>query len=176
MIQYTLLIQLAEIDNYVSIPDIVKERAQISQALFETQFQYVRPIIGQDKYSELITEIEAGTLTTDNSKLIYGDGLSFLGIAPYLIYQTLAGLYVRYGLETTRGGLKKLTDDNSENISDNERQRLINYAQEQAYNYKKDLERYLKINELSQQNTRDENFLQSIQAAKKDGYYRRRRF
>lgn len=175
----TLLIDVSEIDKYYTISSFVKDRPKLDQYIFETQFQYIRPLIGQDKYSELIAEAKLGPYSPPNELLVYGDETEFLGLAPYLIWKMLTKFFAEYGIEVMRGGIKTLLDENSETISTDQRQMLINNAQRNADIYKAELLRFLNeqgINQNSPLTNQKQTSLDSITSTQKSGYYRRRRF
>ena len=168
----TLIIEITAFDQYYSLGFGVKDREKFNQQIFETQFQYIRPLLGQEKYTELITQIKAGNVTPENEILLNGDETTFLGIAPFLVWQTLAKFFQLYGIEVERGGIKFLLDENSENIDSKTRQSLVESALRNADIYKAELERFLKLNALDEKSSTHEQKLNSFTSTATKGYYR----
>lgn len=125
MFTSTNLISVQDFGNYVTVSKFVTERDYFLQLIQENQIIHIPPIVCDDLYGELILQKKTSSLTSLNSKLIFGDGGTFRGIAAYLIYLTFSDYILLSGIESTRSGLKRLADERSEDITEKERAELI---------------------------------------------------
>jgi hypothetical protein len=146
MFNKTLLIEVDDFDNFNTLSKFFKERESLSQLILQNQMQYVRPFLCNDLYAELIAEKEYGEYSDANELLVYGNGVTFFGVCAWLVYLTLQDYYFTSGIESTRAGLKRNNDENSTDISKDERFEMIRDFEQKANHYKAELLNFLREN------------------------------
>jgi len=145
-LQRTLLISAEDVQNFASLSQYI-ETKYTNATIYDVQFQYVRPVLCDALYSELITALQ-GTppLSPELDLLLNGDGLIFEGIRAYLCWQVYVEWLVVGNSKSTQTGMQKLTSQFSEQLTENQLGSLIQHARSKAEFYKSELLRFLHEN------------------------------
>lgn len=102
---------------------------------------HIVPLIGEDKYNELLDQVEHNNVSHDNAQLL-------LQIYPFesLAIMEVAIPYIAFHI--TEVGITKHSSDNSESASTDDINYLVNYIRSQMIPTKEKLVKYLKANDL----------------------------
>jgi len=123
------------------------ETKYTNAVIYDIQFQYVRPLLCDELYSELIEALQQSPPLPANLELLLnGDELLFEGIRAYLCWQVYVEWLVVGSSKSTQTGMQKLVSQFSEQLSENQLGSLIQHARSKSDFYKCELLRFLSEN------------------------------
>jgi hypothetical protein len=118
----------------------------VEQLVTDCQIAYVKPLLCNDLFAELLTQKEGTTLTPENELLLYGNDSTFFGVTRYLAWLCFAQWLRMGNSKPTQTGLQKLTSQYSEQAPDTEKQDKINFAESRADFFRKEVIQFLNDN------------------------------
>ena len=135
----TLLIEVTDFANYTDVSSYINT-TYIDKHILAAQNAFIKPILGDTLYTELQTEVEADTLSYDNSDLLDV-------IRPYLIYKSTIYYLPFAQFFATNMGIRVYQEENSRPANDDEIQRIVKHLDIRAEMYENELRRYLYDNQ-----------------------------
>lgn len=136
----TLFISQQDFKDKVNLSDNVLSK-YIIPSIALVQDRYIRKILCDDFYDELITQVDAGTLTSANETLI--DDY----IKPAMVYRAYARYVSTANVYSTASGLRKFVEQDSEAATASDLASIIKQAESDAVFYERELYEYLEDNE-----------------------------
>lgn len=141
LISRETLTEITQFSQYV-------EDTYIEQLVTDCQIMYIKPILCNELFAELLTEVQSTTLTPENELLLYGNDSTFFGITRYLAWVCFAQWLRMGNSKPTQTGLQVLASQFSEQAPDTEKQDKINFAQTRADFFETELRAFLYENRL----------------------------
>lgn len=136
----TLFISQQDFKDRVDLSDNVLSKYIVPNIAL-VQDRYIKKVLCKTFYDELISEIDAGTLTVVNDTLV--DDY----IKPAMVYRSYARYLATSNVFSTPSGFRKLREDNSDVAEVADMQALMNQANSDAAYYERELIDYLENNE-----------------------------
>lgn len=136
----TLFISQEDFRDRVDLSDNVLSKYIVPNIAL-VQDRYIKKILCKAFYDELITQIDAGTLTVVN------EALRDDYIKPSMVYRSYARYLASSNVFSTPAGFRRFRDENSETAEVADMQALMNQANSDANYYEKELFDYLENNE-----------------------------
>jgi len=134
----TLLISIDTIYEWVDIAlDIDAEK--LTRAIMVAQDRFIKPLLCQDLFEELVAQIDSESIQTDYQNLLDA-------IAPTLAFRAYSRFLNSANIDSTEKGLRTYKEDNSDVISDKRLGELIKQAEQDALSYEQDLKIFLSKN------------------------------
>jgi len=142
----TLIIERTDLENYLAFSQYL-ETKYINNLIFNCQYLYVRPLLCNSFYIELLAQIETNTLSYENAELVNGsaDG-SFMGLKLWLCWLVYAEYLASSNLFSTHSGVKIFQDQTSDSPTKAELQVEIDKAKTNADLFKNSVIEFLNAN------------------------------
>lgn len=136
----TLLLSSALFKEITTASNNIEVEGNLDTVIFDAQVRYLKPILCDDFYNELITQVSGGTLTPTNTTLLN------TYVRPSLAYYTLY-LYYPYGWAKIRdAGVTTQNGDFYSVVSRNDLEYLRGIALDSAQSYALELRKELNDN------------------------------
>ena len=145
----TLFISQQDFKERVDLSDNVLSK-YIVPNIASVQDRYIKKILCKVFYDELITQIDAGTLTTANETLIDDH------IKPAMVFRSYARYLATANIFSTPAGFRKFREDNSDAAEAADMTAFLNQANSDASFYEKELSNFLQNNLSDYPTFRDE--------------------
>jgi len=142
----TLIINQEALTQYCAFTELLEPKA-ILPYIFTIQHQYLKYLICPNFYSELIEQIETGTLSYENEILINGTSdFKYLGLVPYLAWASYREYIIKGNVRSTQSGLNIYTSDTTERPSDKQLDLLVTDANNKVNFYRAEVVVFLEAN------------------------------
>ena len=138
----TKLITEQEVKNWTDIPNNV-QTTNIGFSITIAQDLYIRSALGEDLFSELLSQVENDTLTALNTTLLNGDDRLFRGLKPALAWWVAYEVYPYMHSKVTPTGIQSKSTDESLSIDSRALEIRRNLAKKKAEYYLDQLIKYL---------------------------------
>jgi hypothetical protein len=132
----TAIITASDFEGKALISKFVKPDA-LNIAIIGAQKKYLRPKIGRQQYTDLLTAFEADTLTPEQEELI-------AEATDMLVHRAVVYYYSVSGVTDTQSGLRINIDNNSEQLSSTQLTALMRQHEGLAASAEQDFDKWLK--------------------------------
>lgn len=145
----TLIIDTQDLTNYCAFTELLESKA-IEPYIFTVQYQYLKVLLCPAFYTEILEQIESGTLSYENEELINGTSDNqFLGLTPYLAWLAYREYIIKGNVRSTQSGLNIYVSDTTERPSDSQLDLLVKDATDKINFYRSEIVSFLEANKES---------------------------
>lgn len=171
----TLLISYSDFPTYVDVSSHIDEK-YMNRHILNAQQRYILPLLGREQYEQVLDEKSSGYFTELNETLLSDY------VKPALVFRSYQMYLPHSSLFNTGMGIRTMTEDNSQPVTQSELKVLISEAESMAEFHEAEMKNYLRANATDfeeYQDATDKNsssYLPSITAAGKRPYRERKSF
>lgn len=129
----------------------------ISRTILDTQNIYLRPILGNTLFTQVISEVYQAATT---GSYVMDSGVKALleeYIHPYLAHAVTSDVIINSTYRLTNKGMLKYNDSSASSLTDTEIEQAKNYHDNRTSSYKAVLIKYLQDNKLIQDECKPDN-------------------